>query len=44
MKSLVDLAVPVVVVLEDRRTARGQVRYYDRDVFSLARVSQDPNY
>jgi hypothetical protein len=35
LKSLVDLATPVVVVLKSGEQLHGQLRYYDRDVFSL---------
>jgi sRNA-binding regulator protein Hfq len=35
LKTLVDMGVPVVVVLKTGEQLRGQVRYYDRDVFSL---------
>jgi len=42
MKSLVDLAVPVVVVLKTGEQLRGQVRYYDRDVFSLGQGEAGP--
>ena len=42
MKSLVDLAVQVVVVLKTGEQLRGQVRYYDRDVFSLGQGESGP--
>ena len=35
LKSLVDQATPVVVVLKSGEQLHGQLRYYDRDVFSL---------
>lgn len=35
LKTLVDHATPVVVVLKSGEQLRGQLRYYDRDVFSL---------
>ena len=35
LKTLVDQATPVVVVLKSGEQLRGQLRYYDRDVFSL---------
>lgn len=34
-KELVDHEIPIVVVLRTGEELQGQVRYYDRDVFSL---------
>ncbi len=42
MKTLVDLAIEVVVVLKTGEELRGQVRYYDRDVFSLGQGEGSP--
>lgn len=42
MKTLVDMGVPVVVVLKTGEQLRGQVRYYDRDVFSLGQGEAGP--
>lgn len=42
MKTLVDLGIDVVVVLKTGEQLRGQVRYYDRDVFSLGQGEGGP--
>jgi hypothetical protein len=35
LKDLVDHATPVVIVLKSGEQLHGQLRYYDREVFSL---------
>ncbi|MEP7271715.1 MAG: hypothetical protein ABI882_09425 [Acidobacteriota bacterium] len=42
MKTLVDMGIEVVVVLKTGEQLRGQVRYYDRDVFSLGQGESGP--
>jgi hypothetical protein len=39
LRSLVDSAATVVVVLTSGEQLRGQVRYYDRDCFSLGQIN-----
>jgi sRNA-binding regulator protein Hfq len=42
LKTLVDMGIDVVVVLKTGEQLRGQVRYYDRDVFSLGQGEGAP--
>ena len=42
LKTLVDMGTDVVVVLKTGEHLRGQVRYYDRDVFSLGQGDGAP--
>ncbi len=42
LKTLVDMGTEVVVVLKTGEQLRGQVRYYDRDVFSLGQGEGAP--
>jgi sRNA-binding regulator protein Hfq len=42
LKTLVDMGTDVVVVLKSGEQLRGQVRYYDRDVFSLGQGEGAP--
>ncbi|HZS07965.1 MAG TPA: hypothetical protein VFD58_24235 [Blastocatellia bacterium] len=41
-RELIDEEVPVVIVLKTGEELRGQVRYYDRDVFSLGPADGGP--
>ncbi len=41
-RELIDDEVPVVIVLKSGEQLRGQVRYYDRDVFSLGPADGGP--
>lgn len=41
-RELIDEEIPVVIVLRTGEELRGQVRYYDRDVFSLGPADGGP--
>jgi sRNA-binding regulator protein Hfq len=43
MSSLINSRVTVIVVLNTGAKLRGQVRYFDRDCFSLGVAGQGPN-